>query len=194
MKLFSSVGLWPFGDLEPGAWDLIMMDPAWRYRMYSEAGEKKSPQAHYKTMSIEEIKALPVVDLAAPDCILWLWAVNPMLPQALEVMKAFGFTFKTAGTWLKTTKHGKVSFGTGYILRGSNEPFLIGTRGSPRTSRSVRSGFTGLVREHSRKPEEAYEAAERLMPSARRLELFSRTERPGWTSFGDEAGKWQVAS
>jgi N6-adenosine-specific RNA methylase IME4 len=193
MKLFAPVGLWPFGDLEAGAWDLIMMDPAWRYRMYSAAGEKKSPQAHYKTMSIEEIKALPVADLASPNSILWLWAVNPMLPQALDVMKALGFTFKTAGTWLKTTKNGKINFGTGYILRGSNEPFLIGTRGSPKTSKSVRSGFTGLIREHSRKPEEAYIAAERLMPNARRLELYSRTDRPGWTSFGDEAGKWQVS-
>jgi N6-adenosine-specific RNA methylase IME4 len=169
-----------------------MMDPGWRYRMYSAAGEKKSPQAHYKTMSIEEIKALPVADLASANSILWLWAVNPMLPQAIDVMRAVGFTFKTAGTWLKTTKNGKINFGTGYILRGSNEPFLIGTRGSPRTTKSVRSGFTGLIREHSRKPEEAYEAAERLMPDARRLELFSRTDRAGWTSYGDQTGKWQV--
>lgn len=192
MRLFAD--LWPFGDLQPHAFDFIMADPAWTYRMYSEAGEAKSPQAQYRTMPIDEIKAMPVLDLAAPDCLLWLWAVNPMLPQALAVMSAWGFEFKTAGTWLKTTKNGKINFGTGYILRGSNEPFLIGTRGSPRTAKNVRSGFTGLIRDHSRKPEEAYAAAERLMPKANRLDLFSRTDRKGWTAWGDEAGKFGEAA
>lgn len=181
---------WPWGHLQPHSYDFIMADPAWTYRMYSKAGEHKSPQAKYRTMHLDEIKALPVLDLAATDCILWLWAVNPMLPQAIAVLAAWGFEFKTAGTWLKTTKHGKINFGTGYILRGSNEPFLIGTRGSPRTANNVRSGFTGLIREHSRKPEEAFAAAEKLMPNARRLELFSRTNRPGWDHFGDETGKF----
>ncbi|WP_245506236.1 MT-A70 family methyltransferase [Rhizobium ruizarguesonis] len=192
MRLFSD--LWPFGDLQPHSFDFIMADPAWTYRMYSEAGEGKSPQAQYRTMPIDEIKGMPVLDLASTDCLLWLWAVNPMLPQALQVMAAWGFEFKTAGTWLKTTKHGKINFGTGYILRGSNEPFLIGTRGSPRTAKNVRSGFTGLIRDHSRKPEEAYAAAERLMPNARRLDLFSRTDRKGWTAWGDEAGKFGEAA
>lgn len=192
MRLFQDI--WPFGDLPPHSFDLIMADPAWTYRMYSEAGEAKSPQSKYRTMTIEEIKALPVLDLAAPDCLLWLWAVNPMIPQALQVMASWGFEFKTAGTWLKTTKHGKINFGTGYILRGSNEPFLIGTRGSPRTAKNVRSGFTGLIRDHSRKPEEAYAAAERLMPKANRLDLFSRTDRQGWTAWGDETGKFGEAS
>jgi N6-adenosine-specific RNA methylase IME4 len=91
--------------------------------MYSEAGEAKSPQAQYDTMSVAQIKAMPVLDLASENCLLWLWAVNPMLPQALDVLSGWGFEFKTAGTWLKTTKHGKINFGTGYILRGSNEPF-----------------------------------------------------------------------
>lgn len=192
MRLFQD--RWPFGDLQPHSFDLIMADPAWTYRMYSEAGEAKSPQAQYRTMMIDEIKAMPVLDLASTDCLLWLWAVNPMLPQAIDVLRAWGFEFKTAGTWLKTTKNGKINFGTGYILRGSNEPFLIGTRGSPRTAKNVRSGFTGLIREHSRKPEEAYAAAERLMPNARRLDLFSRTDRAGWTAWGDETGKFEVAA
>jgi N6-adenosine-specific RNA methylase IME4 len=192
MRLFPD--MWPFGDLQPHSFDLIMADPAWTYRMYSEAGEAKSPQAQYDTMSVAQIKAMPVLDLASENCLLWLWAVNPMLPQALDVLSGWGFEFKTAGTWLKTTKHGKINFGTGYILRGSNEPFLIGTRGSPRTAKNVRSGFTGLIREHSRKPEEAFTAAERLMPRARRLELFSRTDRPGWTVWGNETGKFGAAA
>lgn len=195
LDLFQRHGInWPWGDLAPNGYDFIMADPAWHMAMRSQKGEHKSPQSKYRTMPLNEIKALPVYDLAAPDCVLWLWAINPMLPQAIEVLRAWHFEFKTAGTWLKTTKHGKINFGTGYILRGSNEPFLIGTRGSPKTSKSVRGGFTGLIREHSRKPEEAFLAAEKLMPKARRLELFSRTDRRGWEHFGDETGKFGEAA
>ena len=183
---------WPWGDLQPHTYDFIMSDFAWTYKVRSRKGEGKSAQAKYRTMPLEEIMALPVLDLCAENSVHWMWATNPMLDKAMMVMKAQGFEFKTAGTWLKTTAHGKIAFGTGYILRCSNEPFLIGTRGNPKTTRSVRSGFTGLVREHSRKPEEAFAAAEKLMPSARRLELFSRTNRPGWDSFGDETGKFNL--
>lgn len=188
MRLFSN--LWPFGDLQPHSFDFIMADPPWLYELYSKEGEGKSPQAQYDCMTLDQIKGLPVLDLAAPNCLLWLWATNPMLPHALEVVSSWGFTFKTAGTWVKTTKNGKLAFGTGYVLRCSSEPFLIATRGKPRTSRSVRSAHLGLIREHSRKPEEAYRAAEQLMPRANRLELFSRTNRPGWQAWGDEAGKF----
>lgn len=190
MRLFD----WPWGSLEAHSYDFIMSDFAWEFALRSSKGEGKSAQAQYRCMSLEQIKALPVLDLCAENSLHWMWATNPMLPQAIEAMKAQGFEYKTAGTWLKTTVHGKVAFGTGYILRSSNEPFIIGTRGNPKTSRSVRSGFTGLAREHSRKPEEAYRAAEILMPTARRLELYSRTNRPGWDHFGDEAGKFNEVS
>jgi N6-adenosine-specific RNA methylase IME4 len=188
--------------------------------MRSDKGYAKAPEGQYRTMDLAAIKALPVEALAAPDCLLWLWAVNPQLPQALEVLAAWGFTFKTAGTWLKRSKHGKVAFGTGYILRSSNEPFLIGTRGSPKTTRGTRSALVGkhvtehyevldhgeelwprvcitldaTAREHSRKPDEAFRACEELMPEARKLELFSRTDRKDWTAWGDEAGKFGAAS
>lgn len=183
MRLFD----WPFGDLNPHSFDLIMADPPWAFELRSAKGEEKAAQAHYECMSLDTIRALPVLDLAAPDCLLWLWATNPMLPQALEVMAAWGFAFKTAGSWGKTTRHGKIAFGTGYIFRCANEPILIGTRGEPRTTKSVRSLIMGQVREHSRKPDEAFTEAERLMPAARRLELFSRQRRPGWENWGDQA-------
>lgn len=198
-----------------GGFGLIMADPPWSYAMRSDKGYAKAPEGQYRTMPIAEIKALPVEALAAPDCLLWLWAVNPQLPQALDVMASWGFTFKTAGTWLKRGSQGGVAFGTGYILRSSNEPFLLGTRGSPKTTRATRSSVvtyagrdaerwsedwpTGTVtieaiaREHSRKPDEAFRACEELMPDARRLELFSRTDRLGWTAWGDEAGKFGAA-
>ena len=92
------------------------------------------------------------------------------------------------------TKHGKVSFGTGYGLRGSHEPFIIAKRGEPKLTKSTRSVIHGKVRGHSEKPEEAYHEAERLMPRANRLDLFSRTDRRGWTAWGDEVGKFGVAA
>lgn len=174
-----------------GGFGLIMADPPWSFTHRSARGTTtKSAGGQYDCMDLAEIARLPVAPLAAPDCLLWLWATNPMLPQALTLLEAWGFTYKTAGHWAKTTRHGRQAFGTGYILRCAGEPFLIGTRGRPRTSRSVRSVIMGPVREHSRKPEEAYAAAEALMPGAQRLDLFSRATRPGWTSWGDEAGKF----
>lgn len=190
MRLFN----WPFGDLQPESFDFIMADPPWYFKNRSEKGEAKNAVAHYACMELSDIKALPVLDLAAPNCLLWLWATNPMLPQGLDVMAAWGFRFATAGSWIKMTVNGKQAFGPGYIFRGANEPVLIGTRGNPKTTKSVRSAFFGQVREHSRKPEEAYAVAEKLMPGANRLELFSRTDRPGWQVWGDEAGKFGGAA
>jgi N6-adenosine-specific RNA methylase IME4 len=201
-----------------GGFGLIMADPPWSYQMRSDKGYAKAPEGQYQTMALDAIKALSVEALAAPDCLLWLWAVNPQLPQAIDVLRAWGFEFKTAGTWLKRSTRGKVSFGTGYILRSSNEPFLIGTRGAPKTTRATRSSvithddrFHGTgdwsdvwpngtitieasAREHSRKPDEAYHACEALMPDARRLDLFSRQNREGWTAWGNEAGKFEGAA
>lgn len=202
-----------FHALRPaGGFGLIMADPPWSYEMFSDKGYEKAPEGQYQTMALDAIKALPVEALAAPDCLLWLWAVNPQLPQALEVLRAWGFEFKTAGTWLKRTTRGKVSFGTGYILRSSNEPFLIGTRGAPKTTRGTRSAvithdagvfghdpahwppstvtIEASAREHSRKPDEAYRACEEMMPDVRRLDLFSRQRRDGWTAWGNEVGKF----
>lgn len=128
-------GMRPFGG-----YDLIMVDPPWRQEMRSEKGEAKAPQVHYETMAVDQIKAMPVEALAGRNCLLWVWAIAPMLPQALEVMAAWGFEFKTQGEWAKMTRNGKQAFGTGYILRGAGEPFLIGTRGAPRTTRARASG------------------------------------------------------
>lgn len=171
-------------------YDFIMADPPWDFKNYSKVGEEKNAKSQYDCMSLDDIKAMQVGALMQPNSLLWLWATNPMLPQALSVMDAWGFTFKTAGTWAKMTKKGNQHFGTGYVLRSACEPFLIGTIGKVETSRSVRSCIMAPVREHSRKPEKAFEQAERLMPNATRLELFSRQERPRWDVFGNEVGKF----
>jgi len=174
-----------------GGFGFIMADPPWRFATRSARGvTRKGAGGHYETLSLEQIMALPVSELAAPDCLLWLWATNPLLPRAFEVLTAWGFQFKTAGHWAKTTVNGNLAFGTGYILRCAGEPFLIATRGRPKTTRSVRSVIVGRVREHSRKPENAFHAAEKLMPDVRRLELFSRQRRPGWATWGAEDTKF----
>ncbi len=173
-----------------GGFDMIMADPPWLYQLRSEKGEEKAPQAQYPCMTLDEIAALPVSALAADDAVLWLWATNPLLRDAFKIVDAWGFQFKTAGHWVKTTKNGKLNFGTGYILRCAGEPFLIATRGAPKTTKSTRSVIMGRIRQHSRKPDEAFTAAEQLMPDARRIEVFSRQKRPGWSNWGNEAEKF----
>jgi N6-adenosine-specific RNA methylase IME4 len=183
-----------FQDIPLMRYGLIMADPPWLFKNWSSKGEKKNPLAHYDCLPVETFADWPVSHLAAPNCLLWMWATNPMLPHALDVMKAWGFTFVTAGHWVKRTKNGHLQFGTGYRLRSAGEPFLIGTIGNPKTTRSVRSVIDAKVREHSRKPDEAYAAAEQLVPGVWMLDMFSRQERPGWDAFGNQADKFEVAA
>lgn len=174
---------WPFGTLARQSYDLIMIDPPWHYELRSEAGEGKAPQGQYDTMSLEEIAALPVADLAREHCLLWMWATFPMVPQQLEVMASWGFRYVTGGAWNKRR------WGPGYVMRSVCEPFFIGKRGEPRVrGASISNHIEESRREHSRKPEECYRRAEAMMPDARRCEVFSCTNRRGWDAFGNEAG------
>lgn len=206
----------PFQGLKSFGYDLIMADPPWPTKRRSPKGDGKSFTQHYGAMTFEAIEALPVGQLAAPSSLLMLWVPWGLVwhggdPQKHfagadagqsrpgRVMKSWGFRFVTGGGWFKRTVHGKIAIGCGYRLRDACEPFMIGISGGPVTSRSVRNiiesvedcnSFDGLRREHSRKPEAAFEWCERLFPDARRLELFSRRSRPGWTTWGYEAGKF----
>jgi N6-adenosine-specific RNA methylase IME4 len=185
---------WPFGNLRMFGYGLIMADPPWKFETWSDAGKtKKSPDAQYTTMTLDDIKALPVGHLAAGNCILWLWATHPMLPQQLDVCAAWGFRFATSGVWIKRTITGKLNFGPGYRLRSSSEPFIIGVNGDPETRRDIRTVIEGLARQHSRKPEIAYQEAARMVGNVAKADLFSRESRPGWDSWGFEAGKFDVA-
>lgn len=183
---------WPFQGLLPRSYDLLAVDPPWDFSLFSERGSNKSAQRHYRCLPLDQIKAFPIGDLATDNSMLLLWGTSPMLPAQIECLTHWGFEYKTTGVWHKQTRTGKTAFGTGYLLRGACEFILIGTRGKPQNiSKSVRSIFYGKVREHSRKPEEFFAWAERLMPRAEsRIEVFSRTNRNGWTAWGDEVGKF----
>lgn len=184
---------WPFGALNPYQYDLIMADPPWAFDNWSAKGEGKNAKAHYDCMNLDAIKALPVGDLAATGgCVLVLWATNPMLPQALEVLAAWGFQYKTCGAWHKKTVNHKTAFGTGYVLRSAHEPILIGTIGKPAYSRKTRSIIEAKTGAHSAKPDLAYDWARSILKNQehRRCELFSRTPRAGWDTWGNEATKF----
>lgn len=184
----------PFDSVPPLTFGAILADPPWHFRNYSAKGEGRNPTAHYDCMDLDAIKALPVSHLARPDCGLVMWATAPMLPQAIETMKAWGFAFKSAGAWAKQSKTGNAwAFGTGYCFRSAAEFFLLGTIGRPKiNSRSIRNLIAAPVREHSRKPDDLHHMVEALFDGPY-LELFARESRPGWTTWGNQSTKFDEA-
>lgn len=203
-----------FAGLPSNHYGCIVADPPWSFKSWSDKGKNRAPDAmvrqkglaerHYATMPMHEIRALPVADLAAKDCVLFLWAVDCMLPEALEIGKGWGFKYKTVGeTWCKTTQAapGLSPFddrawhkSLGYWTRGNPEMCLLFTRGAPRRlSASVRQLIVAPRREHSRKPDEAIAAIEALAPGPR-LELFGRQQRPGWTVWGNQTERFDAVA
>lgn len=174
-----------------GQFGCILADPPWQFSGYSEAGHAKNPDQHYDCMSLADIKALPMDFVGAADCVLVMWATAPMLPEAIETLRAWGFAYKTAGAWAKQSRTGaKWAFGTGYIFRSAAEFILVGMRGQPAIrSRSVRNLVVAPVREHSRKPDVVHELCETLFDGPY-LELFARAPRAGWTVWGNQTDKF----
>jgi N6-adenosine-specific RNA methylase IME4 len=170
---------------------LVMADFPWRFDTWSDQGKKhKSPERHYKTMPLSEIRAMPIGHLGAKDCVYWIWGTHPMLPDQIGCLPFWGLQYVTSGVWVKRTRTGKLAFGTGYRLRSASEPFLIATNGKPDTAKNIRTVIEGPIREHSRKPDEAFAAAEQMVGGVPKLELFGRRSRAGWTVWGDEATKF----
>jgi N6-adenosine-specific RNA methylase IME4 len=185
----------PFAGLRMFGYNIIYADPAWPFENYSAKGESRNPNRHYSTLSLEQIKALPVGHLAAGDCALFLWATDPLLDHAIDTMRRWGFRFATvAFTWVKRTKlDAGWHMGTGYYTRANPEMCLLGISGSlERRSRAVRQLIVEPVREHSRKPDRAADDIVALFGDLPRVELFARTSRPGWASWGNEVEKFEV--
>lgn len=198
-----------FGDLPRGHYKAIVADPPWQFNSLWGGRPKKTGagyasraiDAHYDTMTIEEICALQVAELADDDCVLFMWTCWPVLQKSFRVLDAWGFTYKTcAFSWMKADPYrlfadDKTPFaGMGYWTRANTEPCLLATRGKPkRQARDVRQGVIAPRREHSRKPDCIHERVERLVAGPY-LELFARTARPGWSAWGNEVGKFEAAA
>lgn len=182
----------PFPDKK---YKLIYADPAWTFKTYSDKGKDRSAEKHYKCMTLEEIQALPVQDIAEDDCVLLMWVTWPCLQEGLATIKAWGFEYKTCGfSWAKKNKSNLgFHMGMGFWTRANTEVCLLATRGKPKrieeTGPSVRQLVVSPVREHSRKPDEMYGKIEDLVVGPY-IELFSRTDREGWDFWGDEIGKF----
>jgi N6-adenosine-specific RNA methylase IME4 len=148
-------------------------------------GGNRSIENHYPTMTLEEICALPVADLATDDAILYLWATAPMLAECMKVMPAWGFTYRTSFVWVKD------KIGMGYYARNRHEFLLVARRGDmPPPAEEVRvSSVVEAPRgAHSAKPLIFYELIERFYPTLPRIELFARgPARPGWAAWGNQA-------
>ena len=177
-------------NLPAGPFDLVYADPPLHFETWSDQGQGRSPSRHYAMMTKPELCQLPIAQLAARDSILAIWVYGPRLPDTLTLIEAWGCKYVAIGlTWIKTTTNGsKLVFGTGHYTRKGSETLLLAKRGQglARKDRGVSEVILAPRREHSRKPDEAAWALERLFGPVRRLELFARTERPGWTAWGDQ--------
>lgn len=174
----------------------ILCDPPWKFEAYSSKGiTQRSAESKYRTASKEQLKALPVGRLAAKDCALFMWAVDSHLDQAIDVMRAWGFEYKTiAFVWVKVGKNGQPRMSMGLWTRKMSEVCLLGVRGKPsRVGKGVRQVIMAPRREHSQKPDEIYSRIEALMAGPY-VELFARQRWPGWYSWGNEVDKFRSAA
>lgn len=187
---------------------IIYADPPWSYKDKSCQG---NAQQHYSLMKDADICALPIKDIAADDCVLFMWATYPKIREALEVIKAWGFNYKTIGfQWVKQIRSGEGHFfGLGRWTRGNSEPCLVATKGEgfpivldeegaapcliatkgkpKRVSASVSQLVFSPLRAHSQKPDEVRDKIVELVGDLPRIELFARSAAEGWDCWGNEA-------
>jgi N6-adenosine-specific RNA methylase IME4 len=185
---------------------VIAADPPWTYKTFTdEPGDRAAP---YSTMKLDEIKRMPVADLAAPTgCHLFLWTTGPHLRQAFDVIDAWGFKYSGVGfVWIKLKRShdpnqlrvlpsldGDFHVGMGFTTRKNAEFCLLARRGAAkRIAKNIRELILEPVREHSRKPDEAFRRIERYAAGPF-IDLFSRENREGWTSWGNETGKFNAS-
>lgn len=175
------------GDMKK--YTAILADPPWMYRVWSKKGAGRSAENHYPTMSIEDIRALPVAELADKDCALFLWVTFPTLREAMTVIDAWGFTYKTvAFVWIKQNRQTPSLFwGLGHWTRANAEICLLATKGSPkRQAADVHQVLLSPIEQHSKKPDEIRNRIVQLMGDVPRVELFARQAPSGWDVWGNE--------
>jgi N6-adenosine-specific RNA methylase IME4 len=164
-------------------WPIILADPPWRYE-HPAYGLTRDVEEHYPTLTLEDICALPVSRLAMSDSLLFLWVPPPILEQAFAVIRAWSFDYRTGIVWVKQW------IGMGNYVRQQHEHLLIARRGNfptPHEKDRPSSIISAPRREHSRKPDQAYELIERMYPTLPKIELFARDTREGWAAWGNEA-------
>jgi N6-adenosine-specific RNA methylase IME4 len=170
---------------------VIYADPPWKFNVYSEdTGEGRAAEAHYPTMAVEAMAEIAVSSIAADDCVLFMWATAPTLPEAFDLVKAWGFAYRTHGIWAKD------KIGLGFWFRNQHEILLIAVKGNiPAPARGTQwSSLIAAPRgKHSEKPTAFYELIEVYFPSLPKIELFARASRPGWDRWGNEAPAVGVA-
>jgi len=167
-----------------GTFNVIYADPPWRYE--HARTENRAIENHYPTMDLQEICDLPIDNIAANDCMLFLWATAPKLEESIRVVESWGFTYRTCMVWVKD------KIGMGYYARSQHELLLIAKRGdipAPPTNSRVSSVVRSPRGEHSKKPVEFYEIIEGMYPELRKIELFCRSPRQGWHVWGNQSGE-----
>ncbi len=167
-------------------YNILYLDPPWKYRQKNLHG---AAEHHYNTLSVEEICNLNIDEVAADDCTLFMWTTFPQLPEALKVIKAWGFQYKTvAFVWVKQNKSKNGwFFGLGFWTRGNAEICLLATKGKPRRkSNKVHQLIISPIEEHSKKPSITRDKIVELMGDLPRLEVFARQISPGWDVWGNE--------
>lgn len=198
-------------NLPVGPFACIVADPPWHFRartalQMSNWTSRRDAEKHYNVMGIDDIKAIPVKAVASKDAHLFLWTTGPCLPKSFEVMEAWGFRYSAvAFTWVKFKRshnalqlrfvplvEGDLHVGLGLTTRKNAEFCLLGRRGSAhRNAKNIREIILAPVRQHSRKPDEAYDRIEKYCDGPR-LDLFARESRPGWTAWGNESEKFDT--
>ena len=179
-------------ELPDKKFDVIYADPPWSYE---EDWGNGSNEHTYETMSIQQIKYMPVEEIAKDKSHLYLWVTNPFLKEGLEVVESWGFEYKTTITWLKKYSNGKPEMGMGYYFRGCTEHIIFATKEKKKTERNDVRNFFEAVNPatsngkglHSQKPEKARKIIEKMSSGDDRIELFARKNPDGWTAWGDEA-------
>ena len=171
-------------------YEIIFCDPPWKFNNKNTGGSMKSGASNkYKVMTLDEMKLLPISDIASDNCVLFMWWVGSQPQEAIDLVDAWGFSLKTMTgfVWVKRTKLWKMFFGMGHWTRAGAECCLIATKGKPkRLSASIRSVIEAVSDVHSKKPNIFADKIVELCGDLPRLEMFARDKKNGWDTWGDE--------